>query len=533
MARYKHYDYGQTKMLPVSYERQILPGTFEHTLNELIDRQIDLTVFESRYCNDATGAPAYDPAILLKIVLFAYSKGITSSRQIESLCRENVLFMALSADTQPHFTTIADFISGSSEQIAQVFRDVLLVCDEAGLIGKQMFAIDGVKLPSNASKEWSGTQAEYSKKIEKMERAAQKLLARHREVDAQDQDGETPAMQAARAQQIKALEAAVAKVRGFLRRHQDKVGPSGRVKKSNITDNDSAKMLSSKGVIQGYDGLAMVDAKHQIVVHAEAFGEGQEHGLLIPMLEGTRQTFRALDLSNDVLKNRIVTADAGFCSEANNRYLLESGVDAYVADPQFRRRDVRFADAAQHRPKRVSEPFAKPKKLQRFQPRDFRPAKDFSHCICPAGERLYRNGGRVRMRDQWAVKFTGSKHSCQDCALRRQCLRYPDRTAVRQVTIARGRLTDKPPTFAARMRERIDSERGRHLYGRRLAIVEPVFANIRSTRKLNRLSLRGRKKVNAQWQLYCLVHNIGKLQRYGPSSKSPDAMERRSNLCDG
>ena len=83
------------------------------------------------------------------------------------------------------------------------------------------------------------------------------------------------------------------------------------------------------------------------------------------------------------------------------------------------------------------------------------------------------------------------------------------------------------------MRERIDSERGQYLYGRRLAVVEPVFANIRSTRKLNRLSLRGRKKVNAQWQLYCLVHNIGKLQRYGPSSKPTEAMERRINRCDG
>jgi transposase len=445
MARYKHYDYDQTKMLPVSYERQILPGTFEYTLSELIDREIDMTVFDSRYHNEATGAPAYNPAILLKIVLFAYSKGITSSRQIEKRCRENVLFMALSADTQPHFTTIADFISGSAEQIARVFRDVLLVCDEAGLIGKQMFAIDGVKLPSNASKEWSGTQAEYSKKIEKMERAAQRLLARHREVDAQHPEGEDPAMQAARAQQIKTLEAAIAKVRGFLRRHPDKVGPSGGVKKSNITDNESAKMLSSKGVIQGYDGLAMVDARHQIVVHAEAFGEGQEHGLLIPMLEGTRQTFRELELSNDILKNRIVTADAGFCSEANSRYLLENGIDAYVADPQFRRRDIRFADAPRHRPTRASEPFAKPKKPQKFLPRDFQPSKDFSHCLCPAGKRLHRNGARVRMGDQWAVKFSGSRQSCQRCALRRQCLRYPDRTPVRQVTIARGRLAGKPP----------------------------------------------------------------------------------------
>ena len=152
MARYKHYDYGQMKMLPVSFERQILPGTFEYTLNQLIDDEIDLSVFEERYQNDETGAPAYDPAILLKIILYAYSKGVTSSREIARLCRENVVFMALSADTAPHFTTIADFIAQLDAEIVSVFRDVLLVCDEAGLIGREMFAIDGVKLPSNASK---------------------------------------------------------------------------------------------------------------------------------------------------------------------------------------------------------------------------------------------------------------------------------------------------------------------------------------------------------------------------------------------
>ena len=95
MARFKHYDYRQTKMLPVSFDRQILPGTFEHTLNRLIDEEIDLTVFEERYNNDEGGAPAYDPAILLKIILFAYAKGITSSREIAKLCRENVVFMAV------------------------------------------------------------------------------------------------------------------------------------------------------------------------------------------------------------------------------------------------------------------------------------------------------------------------------------------------------------------------------------------------------------------------------------------------------
>lgn len=132
-ARYKHYDYGQTKMIAVSYEQQILPGTYEFTLHHLIHNDVDLSVFETRYRNETSGAPAYDPAILLKIILYAYSKGITSSRKIEALCRENIVFIALSADSTPHFTTVADFIARSDGEIERVFRDVLLVCDELGL----------------------------------------------------------------------------------------------------------------------------------------------------------------------------------------------------------------------------------------------------------------------------------------------------------------------------------------------------------------------------------------------------------------
>jgi transposase len=85
MARYKPYSYSQTKFIPISYERQILPATFEHTLCEVIDT-LDMAVFEGRYRNDDTGAPAYDPRILLKVVLYAYSRGIIGSRKIAALC---------------------------------------------------------------------------------------------------------------------------------------------------------------------------------------------------------------------------------------------------------------------------------------------------------------------------------------------------------------------------------------------------------------------------------------------------------------
>lgn len=125
MPRYIDYNYDQTKLIPIDFHRQILTATFEFTLNYLLDHEVDLALFHQRYRNDEEGRPAYDPVILLKIILLAYSRGVTSSSKIERLCRENTLFMAISADTQPHYTTLADFISGSTEAIAALFIQVI------------------------------------------------------------------------------------------------------------------------------------------------------------------------------------------------------------------------------------------------------------------------------------------------------------------------------------------------------------------------------------------------------------------------
>ena len=125
MARYKPYFYNRPKFIPIRFSKQILPGTFEYTLNYLIDNELDLSIFDERFKNDETGAPAYDPKILLKIILYAYSRGIISSRRIARACRENVVFMALSADTRPHFTTIANFISTMDKEVVKLFLEVL------------------------------------------------------------------------------------------------------------------------------------------------------------------------------------------------------------------------------------------------------------------------------------------------------------------------------------------------------------------------------------------------------------------------
>jgi len=157
MPNFIPYNYKQDAMVVINYEDQLQPVTFEHAIHYLINNKLDLSVYFSAYNNADNGRPAYDPAILLKIILFAYSKGITSSREIEWCCQTNIIFKALSCDTVPHFTTIASFVSGHTEAIESLFEQILFTCDEQGLLGHELFAIDGCKMSSNASKEVSGT----------------------------------------------------------------------------------------------------------------------------------------------------------------------------------------------------------------------------------------------------------------------------------------------------------------------------------------------------------------------------------------
>ena len=505
MARYKYID-TQPKLIPVDLSRQLLPGTFEHALNHLLDHEIDLSHFDARFRNDATGAPAYPPALLLKVVLFAYSQGIVSSRQIERVCQEHVTFIALCGDRAPHFTTIAKFVSTLGEDIARVFAAVLAVCDQQGLIGREMFAIDGVKLPSNASKHRSGTRADFARQAEKLEAAATTMLQRHRVADTAptEPDPDTKATK-----RIEQLEHDAAQLRSWLARNPDeRRGAKGAIRKSNRTDNESAKMATSKGVLQGYTGVAAVDAKHQIIVDAQAHGTGSEQELLIPVVSAV-QSLRTPDT--------LITADAGYHSEANLAQLAALRVPALVADKDLRRRDERFATQARYLalPNPLHDKSGRPTSPRVFTPEDFAFDPDARTCVCPAGHALCRRGSARVTGGFIGAHFQGAKHQCGPCTLRAQCLRTPETTPVRNVAFFRDRERADSVNHTARMQARIDTPEGRAQYGMRFATVEPVFANLRHNKRLDRFTLRGRTKVNGQWQLYCLVHNIEKLAHAG------------------
>jgi transposase len=513
MARYKYID-TQPKLLPVDLARQLLPGTFEHAVHHLLERAIDLTPFDARFRNDDTGAPAYPPALLLKVVLAAYAHGVVSSRGIERLCREHVTFIALCGDQPPHFTTIADFVSTQGDAIAQVFAAVVAICDHQGLIGREMFAIDGVKLPSNAAKRRSGTRAEFARQATKLEATAHAILQRHRAADALPTEAPLPEKDRRR---VERLERDATELRDWLQRHRDdRRGPTGGVRKSNRTDNESAKMATGKGVIQGYTGAAAVDARHQIIVEAQAHGTGSEQEVLLPVVDA----LRAREL---LAATSLVTADAGYHSEANLHALAAREVDALIADHQLRQRDARFATQPRHRAKPdplydKSRPGGPPEEPGLFQPRDFQYDPLKRTCRCPAGKSLYRKGKNLVVGNHIGEQFRGAKRDCVPCPLRARCLRYPERTETRQVMFFTGRVAHpakRAPreTHTARMQARIDTPAGRAQYAARFGVVEPVFANLCYNKGLTRFTLRGRRQVDGQWKLFCLVHNIEKLAR--------------------
>lgn len=512
MPRFKPTNPAQGLFLPVYLDRQLQPGTFEFAINHIIDNELDLSQLETRYHNDEAGAPAYDPRVLLKIVLFAYSRGITSSRDIARCCQENVVFVALSQNSKPHFTTIASFIAGFDTNALHLFREVLLICDEMGLIGKEMFAVDGCKLSSNASKEWSGTTDDFRKKCAKLENGIDRIITRHRKTDSTEAEKH---VRDTEKKYLATLKRQSEKIKKWLDDNDDKPGRSGTPIKSNITDNDSAKITSSKGTIQGYIGIAMVDKKSQVIVGAEAFGEATERNLLLPMVNSTRGNFQAIGAEKEIFTETKLTADSGFHTNRNMAALAEEEIDAYIADRYFRKRDPRFDDAGRYKERSATGRRRVDHSRKQFLPRDFSFDPELRFCICPAGKRMHRSGFTT-LRGVRRAAFNGQKRYCRSCELRPQCLRHPDRTEIRQVTCPVGAAQKNTPADCAeKMKAKIDSVIGKTIYAHRIATAEPPFAHITHAMGLRRFSLRGKAKVNGQWLLFCTVHNLKKIFRHG------------------
>ena len=508
MSNFLNDNLNQSVFFDINYLEVLGNNTFEYCLYHLLENDDLLSDFYLRYKNRHVGRKAYPPALLLRIIFYAYYRGITSSRVIERSCKTDLKFISLAAGMQPHFTTIADFVSTNCNAINTLFHKVLLICDKSGLIGKEHFAIDSCKLPTDSSKQWSGTHAELRKKSDKMKEAAEKIVSQHISNDSTKSSHKSLAEE--KQQTIETLLANAKKIDVFLATNEPRMGRGKRPKEvqSNITDNQSAKMTTSKGTIQGMAFVTAADEKHQIIISAKGFGMGQEQATLKPIIEGIKH-----NVSENIFDTPVVlTADTGFSSEANMQYIFDENINAVIPDNQFRKRNALFSESDlynKHKALRKKTRKDKAKTNAAIPSSEFTVNLDTKTCICPSGKELLFLGDHFEETRGTYSRFRGKLPDCRLCSLQSSCMKNPIKEQGRQVSFLN--KTQEKVSCLDLMKEKVDSVEGRRIYSRRMWTIEPVFGNITSNKRLDRISLRGERKCTAQWLMFCLVHNIEKL----------------------
>jgi hypothetical protein len=370
-----------------------------------------------------------------------------------------------------------------------------------------MFANDGCKLPSNASKEWSGKMEDLKKKRDKLEKYIKRVINMHRELDkdesvAKKQKPYAKTMgkrKGRKERQLKRLNKKLKRLDNFLATAKPREGTSGEEVKSNITDNESGFIKSPHGYIQGYNGVTIADSGSQIIVAAEVTGSVSERGIFPEMLDRLEENMKKITGKEEPLKNALVEGDTGFFSEENLQEAKRRGIQVLIPDPQFRKRDPHFDGRKEH-----------PLEKKRYTIEDFTYDKKKDSYICPAGFMLEYKC-HVKLRSNRNKKYQIKRGICINCPHLKKCVKVTkNKNPARALHVIDN---ENEENLCEKMKKKIDDPAYRELYSRRQQIVEPVFSDITYCKGMDRFTLRGKNKVGIQWKLYCIVHNIGKCIR--------------------
>lgn len=454
--RADHLDQGL--LLPPSLHDWLPEGHLARFIADVVE-VLDLKSVYGSYAGDGRGLAAYQPAMMVRLLVYGYCLGVVSSRKIERATHEDVAFRFLSADSHPDHDTIATFRKRHLEALAGLFVQVLQLCGKAGLVKLGHVAIDGTKIKANASKHKAMSYDRMNETEQRLQREVEELLRRAAEVDeAEDaqygkgkRGDELPEELVRRESRLKKIreakaalereakekaerERAEAEAKIAERREQEartgkkpgghdpqapdpeQAAPEPKAQR-NFTDPDSRIMVdgANKGsFLQAYNAQAAVDSQAQVIVAAEITQQGNDSQQLVPMIEAVA--------ANMGLKPQVVSADAGYWSEANVSDERVAGVDLYIATGRRKH-----------------------------------------------GERMDPANGPP-----------------------------PENATAKQA-----------------MQHKLRTEEGRAIYRMRKAIVEPVFGQTKERRGFRRFSFRGLRKVRLEWRLVCLTGNILKLFRSG------------------
>ena len=468
MKIFKDYDQNQRFLLPPSLKEFVRAEHPARIINDVVD-SIDISSISGKY--NGGGSTAYHPGMMLKILIYAYSQGVYSSRRMERALKSDTAFMYLAGMQSPDFRTICLFRTNHAEDIKEIFVEVVRLCASLGMVGLGHIAFDGTKLKANASVRQTRDKESLRKEIEKVKEEIDRLLIRAKEVDetedllyGKDNDG------SGIPEEIKDSEYRLKRLEEARKQLEEE-----KLKKINVTDPDARLMQDSKKVIQpGYNGQIAVDAKEQIIVAADITQEATDHHQLEPMVEQTEENLGQLPDK--------VSADAGYSSYDNLEYVEDKEIDAYIPDNKLESLDK------------------KEENEKRYDKSNFTYDEKANQYTCSEGKTLIPHS-KIRKNGRELTVYRGT--DCEGCPVRKKCTKAEARTITR----------DGREPLQEKMREKLRSERGKIIYQKRSYTVEPVFGNMKWNRRRMIMHLRGKRKTKGEFFLMCLAHNMGKIIR--------------------
>jgi transposase len=344
---FRPWQVDQSLLLPPSVHDFVPANHPSHFVRALVCEELDLSAIIDSY-DEARGYPPYDPRMMTALLLYGYSRGIYASRRLARACDERLDFMAVTALNRPDFRTIAEFRKRHLEALGGLFVQVLRLCQRAGLVKLSHVALDGTKIKANASKHKAMSYGRMVKAEADLSAEVAGWLAAAEAADAQD-DAEHGAAQRGdempdwikdkdkrlgKIRQAKAELEAEAKAEAAQTASKPKTYRGGRKPKAppgqpkhtaqrNFTDPESRIMKGRDGFIQGYNAQAAVDEAHQVIVAQSLSDNASDQAELVCLVEGIK--------ANTGRKPREVSADVGYCSEANLEALKARRIRGYVA----------------------------------------------------------------------------------------------------------------------------------------------------------------------------------------------------------
>lgn len=357
-GQYKTYDPDQLFLLPPSLKEWLPYGHLAYFVSDVVD-ELDLGEIEKTYSTRLQGQPPYHPALMVKLLFYAYCMGIPSSRKIEKETYEDIAFRILAAGHHPDHDTIADFRKTHLGALKGLFLQILLLCKEAKLVKLGHVALDGTKMKANASKHKAMSYGRMGEKEKELEHEVEELLRKGESVDAEEDQRYGKGIRGDELpEELQFREKRLARIREAKKALEERVAketePSQKEKhpkskqQINFTDPESRIMKDSttKGFIQGYNAQAAVDASSQIIVAADVTIQANDKEQLEPMLAQVTENCTAAP--------KELSADAGYYSEEHVAHVQEKGVHPLIPPGNTRHTDAKPASLRGRIPKHLS-----------------------------------------------------------------------------------------------------------------------------------------------------------------------------------